>query len=357
MKKLRYIFLGLLLFPFTTNAQVLEAGDIFKIWSNPVIYNYDEKVSWYFDLTGTTFNENDDVYIWIWSPSEPDAGNWNNSSEFAKLTNLGNMVWRFDLTPTTYFKRTPAEIKASTGFWLRLKDKTGTKQSSVGQIAVTDFSAFATSGKVIDFYPQKFYLNQPLSIIFNSNLVPGFAGATGVYMHSGLNNWDLQQQYQAWLPDVVTKVQLVDMGGGIYRKDLVPAEYYSTPDGYVMNVLNFLFVKDNWAATTPDFILYAPNVPIPPDPVLTFFPIKISLKDILVITRLHNTAGQKVSYSIQGGTKTITGTFTGGMDTQSAYISLVSSFAGMDISKLSVTLTDQKNKILFQGDLPLVKLD
>jgi hypothetical protein len=357
MKKIIYSILVMLIFPLAAISQVKEAGDIYKMYTNPVIYNFDEQASWYFDLSGTTFAENEDVYIWIWSPSEPDAGHWENSSDFAKLTYVGNMVWRFDVTPTTYFNKTIDEIKASAGFWLRLKDKTGTKQSSVANVPITDFSAFATSGKPFDYYPTKFYLDDPLSIIFNANLIPAFADAATVHMHAGLNNWDIKQEYQSWLPEIVAKTQLVNMGGGFYRMDIVPRTYFGAPEGYVMSVINFLFVKDNWAATTPDYIMYAPDVPIPPDPILSFFPMTISVKDFLVITRQFNTVGQKLTYTLKGGEKTITGSFTGGMDSQKAYINLIGNYGSMDISKLTLTITDQKAKVIFAGDIPLVKVD
>lgn len=357
MKKVLYSLLLTLIVPLAAISQTQEAGDIYKIWTNPVIYNFDESVSWYFDLTGTTFAENEDLYIWIWSPSEPDAGNWNNSSDFAKLTYVGTMVWKFDITPTTYFNMTAEQIASSAGFWLRLKDKTGLKQSGVSSVPITDFSGFATSGEPFMVYPDKFYINQPMSIIFNSNLVAGFEGATTVHMHAGLNNWDVKQEYQAWLPEIVLKTQLVDMGNGIYRKDIIPAEYFSTPEGYVMTVINFLFVKDNWAATTPDYILYAPDVPIPPDPVLSFFPMKISVKDFLIISRQYNSPGQKLKYTVTGGTNTISGDFTGNMDLQKAHINLISNFGNMDINKLTVTITDLSDAIIFEGDIPLVKID
>lgn len=357
MKKLIYAAIVALMLPFAANAQVIEAGDIYKIWTNPVVYNYDESVSWYFDLAGTTFTPGSDVYIWIWSPSEPDAGNWENSSDFAKLTYVEDMVWRFDLTPTEYFSQTPEQIAGSAGFWLRLKDKTGTMQSGVSNVPITDFSEFATSGEPFKAYPTNFYLDQPLSILFNSNLVPGFENPTSVHMHSGLNDWAVLQEYQAWIPEIALKTQLVNMGNGIYRKDMVPAEYYNTPEGFVMTKINFLFVATDWAATTPDYVLYAPDVPIPPDPILSFFPMKLSVKDLLVITRQFNSVGQKLNYTIVGGNKTISGEFTGNMESQKAFINMLGEFGDTDIVKISVTIKDQLNNMIFEGDLPLIKMD
>lgn len=357
MKKIYYTLLAILILPFFANSQVEEAGDIYKIWTYPVVYNFDESTSWYFDLVGTSFTPGQDLYIWIWSPSEPDAGNWENSSEFAKLTYVKDMIWRFDLTPTIYFGNTAQEIKESAGFWLRLKDKTGTKQSGVSNVPITDFSSFAGSGDPFRFYPEKFFLDQPLSILFNSNTIECFADADSVHLHAGLNNWDILQEYQAWLPEIVKKVQLKDIGDGIYRIDMIPGEYFNAPEGYVMTTMNFLFVKNEWACTTPDYIMYAPDVPIPPDPVLAFFPLKVSIKDFLIITRKYNSPGQKLKYSITGGNKTISGDFIGNMELQNAYVNLNGEFGAMTLSKLSVQITDQNSSVIFEGDLSLIVKD
>lgn len=357
-KTLIYILVAILL-PISSFSQE-EAGDITKIWTHPVVYNYDEEVSWYFDLSGTTFTEDEDIYIWIWSPSEPDAGNWENSSDFAKLTPVGNMVWRFDLTPTEYFNVSIEDIKASAGFWLRLKNKDGSKQSGVGSIPITDFAGFASSGDVFKFYPTKFYLDKPLSILFNSTLVDGFEGATSIHMHAGLNDWDpdAMQEYQAWLPEIVEKTKLVDMGDGLYRMDLIPEEYFTVPEGYVMNNMVFLFVKNEWEQTTPDFVMTAPDVPIPAKPVLYFFPQKISKKDILVLIRKNNeTRISSLSYSITAGEKTLTGDFSGPKDEMKAFINLLDELNGMSVNKINVVITDNTGRVITDTEIPLVQLD
>lgn len=351
--------MALLLWPTLSFSQTENAGPVAKMWSYPVVYNYDEKVSWYFDLTGTTFPITEDVYLWIWSPSEPDAGNWGNSSDFAKLTHVKDMIWKFDVTPTTYFNKTPAEIKASAGFWFRLKNKTGTLQSDVAKVPVTDFSDFATSAQPMAFYPEKVYIDQPVSILFNSNLVPGFTGVPSVHMHGGLNDFDAAalQEYQAWKPDITTKTQLVDMGNGIYRKDIIPGEYFNAPANYVMKNISFLFVGKDWAITSPNYKIFAADVVVPPPPVLSFFPQKVSKKDIFIITRQFNDAGQNLNYTITGGGQTVTGSFAGNADLQRAFINLNQTFGSVSIDKLHLTLKDQRNNILYDGDITLTSLD
>ncbi|MEI6555756.1 MAG: T9SS type A sorting domain-containing protein [Paludibacter sp.] len=114
-----------------------------SIISNPLgTYPLDQSVTWTFDLTGSEFTAGEDLYLWIWSPSEPDFGNWTNSSSFAKLTYVSGMVWSMTLTPTTYFSKTVSEIQASAGFWMLLKDKKG-------NLKTADFSVSQTINRQV----------------------------------------------------------------------------------------------------------------------------------------------------------------------------------------------------------------
>jgi hypothetical protein len=109
-----------------------------SIISNPLgTYPLDQSVTWTFDLTGSAFNAGEDLYLWIWSPSEPDFGNWTNSSSFAKLSYVSGMVWSMTLTPTSYFSKTVSEIQASAGFWMLLKDKSGNIQTANFSVSQT----------------------------------------------------------------------------------------------------------------------------------------------------------------------------------------------------------------------------
>jgi hypothetical protein len=370
MKHFAIIITVLLTISIVSKAQTQEAGDIVKIWSYPVVYNYDEQVSWYFDLAGTTFADGEDVYIWIWSPSEPDAGNWENSSEFAKLSYVGDMVWRFDVTPTLYFSRTPDQIRESAGFWLRLKDKTGSKQSGVSSVPITDFSAFATSGELISSYPARPAFDAPLSILFNSNLATGFENPTSIHMHGGLNDWEITQGYHVWIPAAVEKTKLKDMGDGFFKMDLIPSEYFGSiiddnplipvaDEDYLMENMTFLFVKNEWAGTIPDQKLFAADVVIPPPPALRFFPMKVSRKDILGIIRTNNERGiNKLVYTISAGTKVIEGEFSGNKAEIKGFVSLVTELEGLTgLDKINVVIKDNNDRVLTDTDIPLVDLN
>lgn len=61
MRQFAIILTVLLTISIGSKAQTQEAGDIAKIWSYPVVYNYDEQVSWFFDLAGTSFADGEDI--------------------------------------------------------------------------------------------------------------------------------------------------------------------------------------------------------------------------------------------------------------------------------------------------------
>lgn len=359
MKKILHtILLVLMMVPNLIMAQQ-DAGTISKTWSFPVVYKYDEEVTWYFDLTGTTFAPNENVYLWIWSPSEPDAGHFDNSSEFAKLTFVEGMTWKMTLTPTAYFSMTPEAIASSAGFWFRLKDKTGTKQTGVGQIAYTDFSSFYTANEMIKSYPAQPVINQGVSILFNSNLVPGFQTASEVHFHSGLNNWDVKVEYQAWIPESVTKTKMKNLGNGFYKMDLVPSEYYATVDGYVMENIVFLMVADNWAATSPDQIIHAGEYVAPPPPDFRFFPLNISKKDFLGIIRKNNEPGiTKLLYTITANSVVLNGEFTGGVSEIKGFVNLVTALKDVpNVTEIHVLVKDNNNRTISDTTIPLKTVD
>ncbi|NMH29340.1 hypothetical protein [Flavobacterium silvaticum] len=361
MKKILYTILAIVAFLPVAKAQE-AAGTIANMWSFPVIYQYDEEVTWNFDLSGTTFAQGEDVYIWIWSPSEPDAGNWENSSDFAKLTWSHDFIWTFTLTPTVYFNRTPEEIAASAGFWFRLKDDAGTKQSEVANFPYNaEYTSFFTAGEIMRSYPEHPLIDSPISILFNANLAPGFADATSVHMHSGMNTWSVLQEYQAWLPEIVEKTALKNMGNGFWKMDLIPSQYYNNiPDGFVMENITFIFVKDNWAGTTPspDLVIYAGDFVPPPPPVFRYFPMQVSKKDFLGIIRNNNEPGiNTLLYTVTAGTTTVEGSFTGGTAEIKGFINLPSALQNSTATEIHVLVKDNTNRTISEATIPLKTLD
>lgn len=349
-----------------------DAGVPAKIWTYPVVYALDQEVTWYFDMTGTNFNEGQDLYLWAWSPSEPDAGNFDNSSEFAKLEYVGDMVWKKTLTPTKYFNTTVANIESSAGFWMRLKGKGNEKQSDVIQApwSVGDIKTFKESGNAVQIYPEKFYIDQPLSLLVNANLVwtgavqGGLAGEE-IHLHSGLNNFaeGAIVEYQAWIPEVSAKTKLTPIGDNIYKIDFIPREYFGVDEDFVMENIEFLFPAKDWAKVGTaeggkNFVVLAPGVVAPPDPIFYFFPQKFTQYDILTLVRKNNEKkSQGLIYTIVAGGKTITGEFTGKAEEMRAYVNLLQGLAGAtNLDKINLEVKDKNGSEILKTDIPLVPL-
>ncbi|MDR3217517.1 MAG: hypothetical protein LBU22_00815 [Dysgonamonadaceae bacterium] len=367
MKKLIY-FIGFLLYAQTA----LMAQEIIpeKQWTVPAVYAFDEEVTWYFDFaSASALPDGGDLYMWIWVPKNPIPDATPENLAKTKLHYDGDRIWSITFTPTTFFGMTVDEIKANTEssfyFLLRSLDF-DTYHSGTLSFYKTDFiGEFANSGKVIDFAPTDFRLNSTISILFNSNLVDGFNPVPStLHMHGGLNDWDAAQSFDAWLPEIREKTQFKNMGNGIYKKDLIPQTYFGVTEEYVMENIAFVIAKYNgndaspdWAGASPDFKIIAPGVPIPPPANLYFFPIKVSINDILTITRENNDRGQRLFYTITGGSKTLSGDLEGAMTSQRVMINLAKEFKGINVSKLTVLIKDQNNKSIYDGDITLMKVD
>lgn len=349
-----------------------DVGTPAKVWTYPVIYALDQEVTWYFDMTGTGFTEKQDLYLWAWSPSEPDAGNFDNSSDFAKLEYVSGMTWKKTLTPTKYFNKTVADIEASAGFWMRLKGKGNEKQSDVIQApwSVGDIKTFKESGEAVQIFPQKFYLDEPLSILVDAEKLwvggtqSGLAGEE-IFLHSGLNNFAAGAIVEANMgnPDLVKKTRLTPIGNNIYKIDFIPREYYGVGEDFVMENIEFLFPTKDWAKVGTNeggknFVILAPGVPIPLDPIFSFFPQKFSQFDILTLIRKNNEKNsQGLIYTITAGTKTITGEFTGNKDEMRAYINLFQSLSTEpSIDKINLLVKDKNGAEIIKTDIPLVPL-
>ena len=114
-------------------------------------YALDAPVTWTFDLSNSSFKAGQDIYMYSWSPSNPDP-TYTNSTSISKLTYVGNMNWTMTLTPTTYFGETVAEIQASTGFWMKLKDQAGKIETGAFNVPFT--IAGITQNFYFDFGPK-----------------------------------------------------------------------------------------------------------------------------------------------------------------------------------------------------------
>lgn len=361
MKKRILTIIGFILFSLTTLKAQEAIPNPDKMWTVPAVYAMDEPVTWFFDLASAAqLADGEDLYMWIWAPTNP-------TGTPILLEYEGDWIWSISFTPTEFFGMTAEELFANTEpFYFLLRDLDATKLTGTLSFPKVDYiKDFAESGKVMDYAPADFQLGSTLSILFNANLAEGFTPVSStVHMHGALNDWDAQQTFDAWLPEIRDKTEFKDMGNGIYKKDLVPLTYFGVTEEYEMENVVFVVAKYNgddanpdWGGASADFKIIAPGVPVPPPPSLYLFPLKISINDILVITRDNNSRGQRLSYTITGGDKTLSGEMDGAMSRQRAFVNIAEEFKGMNISKIGILIKDQNEIVIYEGDIPLVKVD
>ena len=365
-----------------------------KCWTVPAVFTGDQEVSFYYDVTDVGFPEGIDLYLWAWQPTEPDAGNGNNSSDFAKLEYLGNNIYRKTMVPTEYFHVDKSKFEDANwpGFWQQLKTKEDNLWST--EFAAPDsrleWQDFQQSGKPVKFYSgmkstgftEAFTLGNPLTIVFNPDLfqVGGVsmtefaqrAGFGGFKLHSGLNDWTYLQGVKVWIPGCMDKVAIQPLSNGCYSISMTsPYDYYSwqyaddgsrqdnglESDAQVENLAWLVvgIVNGDWGGTSPDQNTKAGSAAPYPDPVFSVFPSRVSTRDILTLTREYNerTSGD-LTYTITAGSKTVTGTMTGVRDKREATIDLVSQLAGISASELHLVVTIAKGATLIDTVIPLV---
>ena len=396
------------LMPQSMQATVDHGGPV-RMWTVPTVYEVDKPVTFYFDMTDAGFKEGVDLYLWCWNPSEPDAGNWENSSDFAKLTYNGDNVYSITMTPTKYFSQGASTMSEQEvyntcqtddwpGFWARLKTKDGGEESDVFQApdSRATWKEFKSSGDAYRFYATAFQgnslsltsaftLNRPLTIVFNPDVfqvggktMTDFArqgGFGGFKLHSGLNDWTFLQGVKVWIDGCMSKTDIVKLTNGCYAISMTsPYDYYSwnyaddgtqastglSADEQIDNLAWLVvgILNNDWGGTSPDQLAKAGTAEVYPDPVFSTFPSKVSALDILTLTRRYNGKRDgELTYKIEAGSKTITGIMSGSRDSRKASVDLLDELKDVNASSMKLTITNAAGATLISTEIPLVTVD
>ncbi|MCO4291992.1 hypothetical protein NF867_03840 [Solitalea sp. MAHUQ-68] len=355
----------LLLLPFIGMCQ----NAINEIWTQPAIFKADEQVTLFFDVKGTQLEtETDAIYLWSWFPSEPDAGNWANSSDFAKLTHVEGTVWKITMVPSDYYHVAADQIVSLYGL---LKTKDGSKVSDAfapdkgNAINLYNFTDIKNT-KISDFYPKTIKGDRPFSILINAgktwsdcatNATQGaLATASEVHMHSGLNDWKVIVENN---PANLAKTKLTHLGDNIYRMDMIPWEYYGQE--IAITKVNAVFANDTWSklgfdTNCADFLFNSTGIVVV-TPSYNLFPQKITKKDILTLVAVNGDLdASDLNYEVTMGTTKVTGKFEGIKPNYRAYIDLVTPLKEQNVDKIHVTIKTNSGANLLDTDMALTPI-
>lgn len=342
-----------------------------ECWAFPAIFEMDEEVTFYFDLSPSVFTEDDEVFWWVWQPGEPDAGNGANSSDFARCEYVGNLIWKITFVPTEYFHMTKEEILAYSEktFWFQLKNRDGSKFTDTAKITYPE----ATPGSVLDgdmwaVDLTDFTILKPTTIYFNSNVASGFTPGEDVYLNSYINNAEGGDDYDfSYATAGAEKTKMEYLGDGIYRKKINPIQYFfvpgDDPDISLIDVdYELTYIKGsatNGSATSEEFNFAAASLD-PGTPAVYLFPSSPMFDDIFVINRVNPTKGEEpITYTItSSGFPTITGTLTnypntGADKNRSVYLYLPDHWETAPTGEIRIRLSASNNTRFFDQRIRL----
>lgn len=368
MKKLNIICFVWILFlsiPNLLNAQ----SEAVVHWSQPAAFIPTEKVSFFFDVTGTKLEGEKEISVHTWYPTDQTG----RPAEELALTYVSENIFRWDIVPTEFYQMSAENMYSSTSFYGMLRTSDWSKADvyftpdiEASQIKLYDLSTIKGSSTIVA-YPEKFTQTKPVSFIINSKntwssnsgngCVQGeLFNAEQVVAHSGVNDWSIV------VPSDQPKARLTDIGDGLWRMDVILKDYYELPEEYELENISMVFASVDWKwqgidTGCNDFRILAPDLPVPPEPSFYLFPLKVSKNDILSITRENNNKGQQLSYTITAGSKIIKGNLEGGMARQRVYINLGKELSGVDASKMHILVEDQRGNMIHDEDMPLEKVD
>ena len=376
MKNLFLFFAGLTFFSTNVFSQAETPAPVAN-WAFPAIYEMDQEVTFYVDLSGGGWDEGDDVYWWVWQPSEPDAGNFALSSEFAKWEYTGNLIWKKTFIPTEYFHMTKEQVLAyaEQAFWCRLKDLTGTKQSAVFNFRYPDRTPNdVLDGNMFAADPVEFTVLTQTSIYFDAKLANGFSPGEDVFLNSQINNASGGDDYAFNYDDADPgKTKMIYLGDGIYRKDIDIINYYFIPgeddpsqsivDGdYDLKYIKGSVVNGNggeagtfeYAATSLD----------PGIPAVYLLPSNLTFYDIFAINRVNPQKGEEpISYIITcSGFPNISGQLeripnSGADKNRAVFIYLPQYWEKAPTQEIRIRLTGANNVRFFDSRITLMPVE
>lgn len=368
MKKLytiSFIVTLLLAIPYALQAQKVAVVH----WSQPAAFVPNEKVSIFFDVSNTNLVGEKSICIHSWFPSDQGG----RPTEELLLTHIEGNIYRFDMIPTEFYQLSAEKISEGGAFYGMLRTADWSKADQVyfapdinsSQIDVYNLSTIKDKG-VLEVYPSGFTQIKPVSFLINTRNTWSTSGndcvqgelynAGPVIASAGVNNWE----YSVENNDPKTK--LTEIGDGIWRLDMIINNYFNLPEDTDVDDVNLLFSSSDGKikglnAGCTEFKVLAPGRPVPPPPAFSLFPIKVSLDDILILSRQYNEKGQKLSYKITGGDKELKGELTGNRELQRAFIDMKKEFGGKNITKVHVLVSDERDRIIYNEDVLLVKVD
>lgn len=197
------------------------------------------------------------IYIWAgindFKKNSPFNGDWNNSDEKSKLTNLGNNVWRIDFVSKDYFQTN--ELITQLDFLFKNKDgsKSGRSNNGNGNFHVNVNPPPGVKEPEIPqrIFPTKFSENDVVTIYYDLKIAEKeeLKALTDLYIYTAVkvkkaNGTEEDWQYQVAPWDQVgntPKLKLSPEGNNVFSLTFIPRKLYNVAPSDHITQLNIIF--------------------------------------------------------------------------------------------------------------------
>ena len=261
---MKYI-LSIILLVFT-NSLFAQAA-----WVEPTPIDPEEPVTLYVNLNQTECPDlasvGVDLFLWTWRPAELDAGKelangtWDSSNEALKMTDEGEGVFSFTLTPTEFYE-VSGDIVYEEGFCFLVKAKDGAGGLTSCSEDKTEDLCIEIEAPVL-FRPKVYSLPQAVvedsipvdptevfSLIYNHNLEQkeGVVDASSFYVFARAIGTD-GNLYQIAQPNQISNtpaLKMNDDGRDYHYWTVVPKDLFSDilPAGVQLSSLTLQIAKE-----------------------------------------------------------------------------------------------------------------
>ena len=134
----------------------------------PGSFTAEDQITIRINVTGTSLSGVSPVYIWNWSNlgGLNTNGDWGNSNENRKMTNVGPNLWEYTFTPSDFYVVNPSELKWL-GFLAKAKNGNNGQTQDFAPNAVEPLIFTATVNRV---FPARISVDDVTSIFIDQNL-------------------------------------------------------------------------------------------------------------------------------------------------------------------------------------------
>lgn len=249
-----------------------------RVWTDPVIYDYDEEVTWYFDLSGEDaaireILDDATLALWTWIPTNPGDGHFGGGYNIAQpemiLTARKGYVYSITMKPTEFYNVTKEYLSAysaENSFVMHIRVFSKDRDADINCFAFhVKFPHFIVKDIKTEkiphlVYPTEVNATTPIAILIDKDSIPAFTG--NLYLDTKINDGAYSVIYDGANANK-TKMKNYFGVNEIYVLNISnPSEYFGTAFDYRLENIEFA-TRTEGSQASDNFVQY-PLTPVDP---------------------------------------------------------------------------------------------